>query len=182
VPGVVAGDGSLVAGLEPGVRVCGAVEGDAVAALVAGLPARRVLSSCAGAACGGWRDVSSVSVSRAPSTCQWCCRRVIARSRSAAYWHTQQSLARWCRIRSYLDSAAAHGLTALDAITAALADVPWLHYRRRDRGLKLQLPDTPEWTHGNSNQGLRGDFPAASAMAVKTSRFSTTRSWVNCGP
>jgi hypothetical protein len=37
--GVVAGDGSLVAGLEPGVRVRGVVEGDAVAALVAGLVA-----------------------------------------------------------------------------------------------------------------------------------------------
>jgi hypothetical protein len=44
----------------------------------------------------------------------------------SGYWHTQQSLARWCRIRSYLDSAAARGLTALDAITAALGDVPWL--------------------------------------------------------
>ena len=34
--------------------------------------------------------------------------------------------ARWCRIRSYLDSAAAHGLTALEAITAALSGTPWL--------------------------------------------------------
>jgi hypothetical protein len=34
---------------------------------------------------------------------------------------TQQTLARWCRIRSYLDSAANHGLTALDAISGALA-------------------------------------------------------------
>jgi hypothetical protein len=33
---------------------------------------------------------------------------------------------RWCRIRSYLDSAAAHGLTALEAITAALSGKPWL--------------------------------------------------------
>jgi len=44
----------------------------------------------------------------------------------SGYWHTQRTLARWCRIRSYLDSAAAHGLTALDAITAALAGRPWL--------------------------------------------------------
>ena len=35
-------------------------------------------------------------------------------------------LARWCRIRSYLDSAANHGLTALDAITRALVGDPWL--------------------------------------------------------
>lgn len=44
----------------------------------------------------------------------------------SGYWHTQQTLARWCRIRSYLDSAANHGLTALDAITSALAGKPWL--------------------------------------------------------
>ena len=45
---------------------------------------------------------------------------------AAAYWHTQATLARWCRIRSYLDSAAAHALTALEAVTAALAGKPWL--------------------------------------------------------
>ena len=44
----------------------------------------------------------------------------------SGYWHTQATLARWCRIRSYLDSAAACGLTALDAVTAALAGRPWL--------------------------------------------------------
>ena len=44
----------------------------------------------------------------------------------SGYWHTQRTLARWCRIRSYLDSATAHGLTALEAITAALAGKPWL--------------------------------------------------------
>ncbi|MGH3282378.1 MAG: IS66 family transposase [Trebonia sp.] len=44
----------------------------------------------------------------------------------SGYWHTGRTLARWCRIRSYLDSAAAHGITALDAITAALAADPWL--------------------------------------------------------
>ena len=44
----------------------------------------------------------------------------------SGYWHTQATLARWCRIRSYLDSAAACGITALDAVTAALAGKPWL--------------------------------------------------------
>jgi transposase len=44
----------------------------------------------------------------------------------SGYWHTQATLARWCRIRSYLDSAANHGLTALDAIRNALAGIPWL--------------------------------------------------------
>ena len=44
----------------------------------------------------------------------------------SGYLHTLATLARWCRIRSYLDSAAAHGLTALEAITAALSGKPWL--------------------------------------------------------
>ena len=44
----------------------------------------------------------------------------------SGYWHTNRTLDRWCRIRSYLDSAAAHGLTVLDAVTRALAADPWL--------------------------------------------------------
>jgi transposase len=44
----------------------------------------------------------------------------------SGYWHSLATLARWCRIRSYLDSAAAHGITALDAISGALAGKPWL--------------------------------------------------------
>jgi transposase len=44
----------------------------------------------------------------------------------SGYWHTNRTLGRWCRIRSYLDSAANHGLTALEAITRALASDPWL--------------------------------------------------------
>ena len=43
----------------------------------------------------------------------------------SGYWHTLATLARWCRIRSYLDSAAAHGITALDAIRAAIEGRPW---------------------------------------------------------
>jgi transposase len=44
----------------------------------------------------------------------------------SGYWHSLATLARWCRIRSYLDSAAAHSVTALDAIAGALAGRPWL--------------------------------------------------------
>jgi hypothetical protein len=44
----------------------------------------------------------------------------------SGYWHTQETLARWCRIRSYLDSAAAYGRTALQAVTTALSGKPWL--------------------------------------------------------
>jgi hypothetical protein len=44
----------------------------------------------------------------------------------SGYWHSLATLTRWCRIRSYLDSAAAHGVTALDAIRAAIESKPWL--------------------------------------------------------
>ena len=44
----------------------------------------------------------------------------------SGYWHSLGTLARWCRIRSCLDSAAAHGITALDAIRTAIEGKPWL--------------------------------------------------------
>jgi transposase len=44
----------------------------------------------------------------------------------SGYWHSLATLARWCRLRSYLDTAAAHGTTALDAIRDAIAGKPWL--------------------------------------------------------
>jgi len=44
----------------------------------------------------------------------------------SGYWHTLATLARWCRIRSYLDSSAAHDITAIDAISSAIAGKPWL--------------------------------------------------------
>jgi transposase len=44
----------------------------------------------------------------------------------SGYWHSLATLARWCRIRSYLDSAMAHGITAIDAIRTALQGNPWL--------------------------------------------------------
>jgi transposase len=44
----------------------------------------------------------------------------------SCYWHSLATLARWCRLRSYLDTAAAHGVTALDAITSAIEGKPWL--------------------------------------------------------
>jgi transposase len=44
----------------------------------------------------------------------------------SGYWHSLPTLARWCRLRSYLDSAAAHGVTALDAIRDAITGNPWL--------------------------------------------------------
>jgi hypothetical protein len=44
----------------------------------------------------------------------------------SGYWHSLATLGRWCRLRSYLDTAAAHGITALDAIASAITGKPWL--------------------------------------------------------
>jgi transposase len=44
----------------------------------------------------------------------------------SGYWHTQQTLGRYCKIRSYLVSARNHGVEAIDAIHTALAGNPWL--------------------------------------------------------
>jgi transposase len=44
----------------------------------------------------------------------------------SGYWHSLATLARWCRLRSYLHTAAAHGITALGAISAALTGKPWI--------------------------------------------------------
>lgn len=44
----------------------------------------------------------------------------------SGYWQTDQTLARWCLINSYLTTARNHGLTVLDAITRALSGHPWL--------------------------------------------------------
>jgi transposase len=44
----------------------------------------------------------------------------------SGYWHSLVTLGRWCRIKSYLDSAAAHGTGALDAIRGAIEGKPWL--------------------------------------------------------
>jgi hypothetical protein len=44
----------------------------------------------------------------------------------SGYWHTQATLGRYCRIRSYLISARNHGVGPSEAIRAALAGTPWL--------------------------------------------------------
>ena len=42
----------------------------------------------------------------------------------SCYWYSLATLARWCRLRSYLDTAAAHGIGALDAIRTAIEGKP----------------------------------------------------------
>jgi transposase len=66
------------------------------------------------------------STVRLNNTCERGAKAAKRHQAVSGYWHTQTTLARWCRIRSYLDSAASHGLTALDAVTTALNGKPWL--------------------------------------------------------
>jgi transposase len=61
----------------------------------------------------------------------------------SGYWHTPRTLARWCRIRSYLDSAAYQALTALDAITRALNGNPWHPTPAANRSPKPRLTGVP---------------------------------------
>jgi len=44
----------------------------------------------------------------------------------SGYWHTLETLARWCRMRSYLTSAANHGIPVVEAIRTAIEGKPWL--------------------------------------------------------
>jgi transposase len=44
----------------------------------------------------------------------------------SGYWHSLPTLSRWCRLSSYLDTTAAHGVTALDAVRAVIEGKPWL--------------------------------------------------------
>jgi hypothetical protein len=44
----------------------------------------------------------------------------------SGYWHTPTTLARFCRVRSYLTSACNHGLRAIDAIHNALTGQAWM--------------------------------------------------------
>jgi transposase len=44
----------------------------------------------------------------------------------SGYWHTTITLGRFCRVRSYLVTARNHGVSAIDAIHAALTGTPWL--------------------------------------------------------
>jgi transposase len=44
----------------------------------------------------------------------------------SGYWHTLATLARYCRVRSYLVTSRNHGIQPTDAIHAALTGRPWL--------------------------------------------------------
>jgi hypothetical protein len=44
----------------------------------------------------------------------------------SGYWHSLATLARYCRVRSYLVTSRNHGIQPIDAIHAALTGHPWL--------------------------------------------------------
>jgi hypothetical protein len=69
----------------------------------------------------------------------------------SGYRHSLATLARWCRLRSYLDSAAAHGVTALDAIRDAIT----AGYRHSPHPADISSR-TPVSGHVNCLSGKRG--------------------------
>jgi len=92
----------------------------------------------------------------------------------SGYWHSLATLARWCRLRSYLDSAAAHGITALDTIASAIAGNPWLpHF---PPSADATSPAPREWTpavpcwvvEGRHGRGWQATRPS-SRMSWRTS-------------
>ena len=65
-------------------------------------------------------------MARLNNVCEQGAKAAKRRQAVSGYWQTHATLQRWCSIRSDLDSALAHGLTALNAITRALEGNPWL--------------------------------------------------------
>jgi hypothetical protein len=61
----------------------------------------------------------------------------------SGYWHSLATLTRWCTIRGYLDSAAAHGITALDALGSAIAGKPG--YRHSPPSADANAPSGVSW-------------------------------------
>ena len=68
---------------------------------------------------GGWR-------SNAPPLPDRGAKAAKRHQAVSGYRHSLATLARCCTVRSYLDSAAAHGVTALDAVRSAIEGTPWL--------------------------------------------------------
>jgi transposase len=62
----------------------------------------------------------------------------------SGYWHSLATLARYCRLRSYLVTSCNHGIRPIDAIYAALSGRPWLPapagaYVPRTRASRVRL-------------------------------------------
>jgi transposase len=66
------------------------------------------------------------AVSWTNNTCERGAKAARRHQAVSGYWHSLSTLGRWCRPHSHLDTAAAHGTTALDAIRAAIERNPWL--------------------------------------------------------
>jgi len=91
-------------------------------------PATRSAAGCATTPGQVWLFTTEPAVEWTNNVSERGARAAKRHQAVSGYWHTQTTLARWCGIRSYLDSAMNHGLSAFDAISAALAAKPWLPY------------------------------------------------------
>ena len=85
----------------------------------------------------------------------------------SGYWHSLATLARWCRLRSYLDSAAAHGITALDAIRAPSPESPG--YRH-----------SPPSADANSRHPVNGHLPSPHGVACHSAPMHPSTLPVPC--
>jgi transposase len=69
----------------------------------------------------------------------------------SGYWHSLATIARWCRVKSYLDSAAAHDVSSLNAVRAAIERKPWL--LPLPSAARRQFTKPHEWTLVMSHSG-----------------------------
>ena len=66
------------------------------------------------------------STTRSNNVSERGAKKAKRRQSVSGYWQSLLTLGRWCRVASYLDSAAAHGTGALDAVRAVIEGKPWL--------------------------------------------------------
>jgi transposase len=85
----------------------------------------------------------------------------------SGYWHSLATLARWCTVRSYLDSAAAHGTTALDAIRSAIEGKPWLP----------PLPHSADTSSRDPVNGHRRSLVTVTKAMIKAVKRSRSSGW-----
>jgi transposase len=73
-----------------------------------------------------WLFTQNPQVPWTNNACEQAIRGPKRHQNRSGYWQTTITLSAYCRVRSYLVSAANHGIRAIDAIHNALAGRPWL--------------------------------------------------------
>jgi hypothetical protein len=73
-----------------------------------------------------WLFTTDLRVPWTNNACEQAIRGPKRHQNSSGYWQTTLTLAAYCSVRSYLVTAANHGIRAIDAFHTALAGKPWL--------------------------------------------------------